>query len=221
MKTINKITVAATLTLLAGAANAATVENGSFEDIGSGSLNRSGWNLFKDIPSWSAAHRVEIQSNRTLRTVDAQDGSNYVELVTNRNDSLFQDVYLEIGTYELSFFYSPRVRSPGTTSNNMAFSVGRSDTTLTSGVVEGPAGTDPRWGSWTEITSIFGVAEAGTYTLSFSATGNPNARGCGNCGALVDNVTLAAMPLPGSSLLLLAGIGGLGALHARRKKHQG
>lgn len=214
----NIAATAAVVTALAGAASGATVSNGSFEDIGSGTLNGSGWNMFTSIPDWSAGHRVEVQSNRTLRSIDAQEGSNYVELVTNRNDSLSQDVFLGLGNYKLSFFYSPRVRTAGTTSNNMSYAVTSDDGALASGSVNGAPGGDAPWGEWTEITSIFSVTEAGAYTLSFAATGSSSARGCGNCGALIDNVTLASMPLPASSLLLLAGIAGLGAMRARRTK---
>ncbi|MEM9395549.1 MAG: hypothetical protein AAGA38_16945 [Pseudomonadota bacterium] len=218
---IKRTLAAVAMTVVAGSSGAATISNGSFEDIGGGTLNSSGWNLFTSIPDWTADHRVEVQSNPTIGAVDAQHGFHYVELVTNRNDSLLQDVFLEIGMYKLSFFYSPRVSTTGTTSNDMAYSVGTPQDTLTSGVVEGGPGPDTPWGSWTEITSVFSVTEAGNYTLSFTATGSANARGCGNCGALIDNVTLATMPLPASSLLLLAGVVGLGAVGVRNQRRRG
>lgn len=218
MSMISRTALGLVFAALATTASAATIENGSFEDLGSGKLNSSGWNLFESIPGWTPEHRVEVQSDKTISAVDAQEGSNYAELVSNRNDTLSQDLFLATGNYELSFYYSPRVRSESTSTNDMAFSLGNESVTLTSGTIEGAPNDEYAWGHWTEVTRTFSVFEDGIYTLSFAATGDISANGCGKCGALIDNVTLTPVPLPATSLLLIAGLAGFGGLRAAKRR---
>jgi hypothetical protein len=217
MNRFSTMAAAAALALSATSAMSATVVNGSFEDITGVTLNSSGWSFFSSIPGWTGSPTGEVQSAPTISAVDAQDGKYYVELDTNQNSTIFQDIAFDAGKYKLSFWYSPRVpaaHNPSGSTNDMTFAVG----SLLSGSVTGaPNPTFPR-GVWTEVSSIFTVATAGTYRLSFSGAGAENeSNGCGDCGALIDNVSISAVPLPASALFLLAGIGGLGALRARRR----
>ncbi|MFK7745709.1 MAG: VPLPA-CTERM sorting domain-containing protein [Roseobacter sp.] len=213
---LKTLMIALPIALVGVASQASTLVNGSFEDIGNGTLSNSGWSILEEIPGWDGLPNIEVQSNPTLRGIDAQDGENYVELDTDVDSGITQDITLSVGTYRLSFFYSPRVDLNATTTNDMFYSVGNSFTDLLSGTVQGGPNLDYPWGQWTEVTGIFDVIETGDFTLSFFATGGSYQSGCGNCGALIDNVSLAAVPLPASVLFLLASILGLGIMRSRR-----
>jgi len=206
--------IAAAMTLTAGhAVNASTVGgnyvvNGDFEDTTGLSFNSRGWNQFASIPGWDTYRNrgIEVQSDATLGYIDAESGDYYVELDTNRNNTIFQDIYLEAGEYRLTFQYSPRTTS--TIDNDMKYFVGSA---LSGNIVGAPSEDYPR-GEWTEVTERFTVAVGDTYRLRFKATGTSN-----SLGALVDTVSIAAVPLPASALMLLAGVGAIGAMKRRRK----
>lgn len=237
---LKTVALAVTLALvLPGAAAAATVINGGFEaDAGraqdgqffstmAGSSGNNSWSVFSTLPGWTrvAGTGVEVQTARTLNTIDPHGGSHYVELDGNNNSALQQMLTLGAGRYLLSFWYSPR--DSRTASNGIAYSVG----SLVSGSITGPApatGTTPltRVGLWTEVTALFDVSTSGSYALSFAATGTSN-----GYGGFIDDVSLtavplpaavsasiAAVPLPAGGLLLAAGIGVLAALRRRRAR---
>jgi len=216
MISITKTSLALCLSLAATSVSAATIENGSFEDFDTGALNNNGWTFFTSIPGWDGEPNLEIQSAQTIGAVDAKDGDYYAELDTNQDASISQAIQFATGQYKLSFYYSPRVNDPQTSTNNLTFSLDNGNTVLTSGSVDNAPNPQYPWGEWIKVTSVFSVATAGEYTLTLSAAGGSKYKGCGNCGALVDHVTLETVPLPASALLLLAGIGGIGALRARR-----
>lgn len=212
MVTVLRAALVAALVAGAGAAPAATlVMNGSFEDIGSGSLNNGGWNHFSSVPGWTGSPNVEIQSDKTLSSIDAQDGTHYAELDTNQDAGIFQDLVLDAGNYLLSFWYSPRVDDPSTSTNDMFYSVSEGMTTLAGGSVNGAPNPDYPHGVWTEITHYFTVDDTSDVRLSFFADGGSRYSGCGNCGALIDNISVSAVPLPASGLMLAAGLLGFGA----------
>ncbi|SHH17487.1 VPLPA-CTERM protein sorting domain-containing protein [Cognatiyoonia sediminum] len=230
--------IAASCLAFAGAtANAATVTNGSFEDF-DGDLNGGGWNFFDtiDVAGWSGTPNIEIQTykgvgspaNGTigLDPIDNTVGSHYAELDTNTNSVLSQTInFAEAGRYVLSFLYSPRVDNPDTDTNDMSFKIeGQGDTVLEETILGAPNGDYPH-GEWTRADSFFTIESLGDYVLSFAALGGSLFNGCGNCGALIDDVSIAAVigenpqpvPLPASSLLLLAGLGGLGAMRRMKR----
>lgn len=227
----------AALAILAGgpAAAATIVQNGSFETgpEGKGLVNngffsqldmsgKPNWDVWSALPGWtSTGSGIEIQSNRTIGEVDAQDGKRYVELDSHpkpgSNSSMSQDVLLKRGEYLLSFWFSPRAKHGSTeaqlrASNVIDYSVGA----LVSGSVTGPSAVlSTVIGQWTKITASFIVDKADTYTLRFAASGTEN-----TYGGLIDNVAIdyvAPVPVPAAGLLLLGGLGGLAALKRRRK----
>ena len=211
--------------LAASPLSAATVVNGSFElaprDRGTfgadfASMNDRGrsWDVWMSLPGWhtGSGSGIEVQTDRTLRLIDAQDGDHYVELDSHggsSNSSMYQDIFLTTGTYELSFFYSPRTRNPR--SNGIGYSVTGNSETLLSDAVTGP-NRDIRRRVWTEITDRFSVRADGMVRLSFSARGRED-----TLGGFIDNVSIAPVPLPAAGWMLLAGMVGLGAMRARRK----
>ncbi|KZN55616.1 hypothetical protein N474_14610 [Pseudoalteromonas luteoviolacea CPMOR-2] len=82
------------------------VTNGSFEQ----DVVNSKWTLLNAVTGWqSEGAKFEIQTSR-LGIISAQDGKQYIELDSTANHSVFQSVATKAGkTYEVSFYYSPRV----------------------------------------------------------------------------------------------------------------
>lgn len=213
MNWLKTIAAASTVAIIGSVASASTVINGSFEDIGDGVLNGSGWQIFPDVPGWNGAPTIEIQSEPTLG-FKAQEGDYYAELDTNRNSRIFQNVVLDAGTYVLSFFYSPRVNQTPTDTNDLGYSVSTGDD-LVSEIIAGAPNDDYPHGIWTEVKAYFTLERSETVELSFEALGAESGDNCGSCGALIDDISLAAVPLPAGVLLMLSALGAFG--FARRR----
>lgn len=213
--------------------SAATVVNGSFEldpgingnfgdafaDLDSGTGGRS-WDVWSQLPGWtvSSGPGIEVQTDATIGQIDPIDGAHYVELDShgssrnrNTNTAIYQDIALTAGSYQLSFYYSPRDNSQNT--NGIFYSIIGSETYVDA-LVDGPSGDTPR-GEWTEILANFTLLSDETVRLSFAATGASGRSG--HQGGLLDDVAIAPVPLPAAAWMLLAGIIGLGATQARRK----
>jgi len=221
MRVSLKSVLFASLLVAGTSASGATVQNGGFEDLGGQTINGN-WEIFPGIPGWTGSPNVEIQTAATLGSIDPQGtGSNYVELDTNTNSSISQDIDFTIaGNYTLSFYYSPRVNASPTTTNNMSFSLGNADGKIIGEDIDGAPNLDFPWGEWTLVKTAFSIIDTGVYTLKFAAFGEQRTKGCGDCGALLDNVSIApappggpsVVPLPASSLLLLGGLGVMGGV---------
>ena len=192
----------------AGAASAASlVQNGSFEDVAmlaGGGLNHGHFGIYAAIPGWTkdTGAGIELQNNATLPTANAQDGNWYVELDSNNNSSMYQDItFAKAGSYMLSFWYAPRTSTPG--DNGISYSLGGSVSGLIDAVY--PAG-------WTNVQKQFTVANDGEILrLRFAAEGINN-----SYGGFVDNVTMQPVPLPGAALLLGSAVLGLVGIRRRQ-----
>lgn len=176
-----------------------------------GNLGQPGsgnWDSWMNIDGWrtTSGTGIEIQTNPTLPTIDAQEGSHYVELDSWSNSGMAQTLNLGVGRYLLSFWYSPRTPDPKT--NGIEYALG----TIGGGKVTNGNPAAAQVGSWVQITQQFIVKKAGAYDLSFNATGTSD-----SYGGLLDNVSVAPVPLPAAGLGLLAGLGALGMVRRRRK----
>lgn len=205
--------VLATAALGAPASAATLLTNGSFEEK-PGSLftaSGNGWAVYPTIPGWTTSGQgVELQTDAAVGSIDAQNGEVYVELDSHPNpgsNSAIQQLVniTSVGDYLLRFFYSPRTGDPKT--NKIEYSFNGVKTVLT-----GP-GSDPKTsvGEWTLIEKMYNVTAVGHYSLEFAAKGTED-----TLGGFIDNVSLAAVPLPAAGMLLLTAFGGLGL--ARRLK---
>lgn len=213
--------VAVIASLIAGPATAVSVINGDFETVDSrtgtfgGSLDQlatSGrsWDVFQTIPGWFTADGagIEVQTNRTLRSIDAHSGQHYVELDShglNSNSSMGQWLALEQGAYELSFWYSPRTKDVNT--NGIEFDVVSAGSSLANGLVTGPSTSNgTSVGNWTQFKTLFVVEDkfAKPTLITFTANGTEN-----TLGGFIDDVEISAVPLPASVLLMFMALAGL------------
>ena len=206
--TFKTLAVAASLALTAGTASAAIVQNGSFED-NAGYNNGNTWGTYDSIPGWTAVpgQKIEIQDNNTISPspdIDAQDGDWYVELDSDFNSGMYQDVtFANAGKYVLSFWYTPHTSEIG--DNRIDYSLAG----LATGTVDGQY-----YEPWKQVISdVFEVVAGQTVRLSFNAGGTSN-----SLGGFIDNVSIAPVPLPAAGLLLMGGLAGLGAVARRRRQ---
>jgi hypothetical protein len=176
-----------------------------------GQTGGASWSVFRNLPNWRTASGagIEVQTKNSVG-LNPHSGEFYVELDSDprgqSNSRMEQDIFLNTGRYELSFFYSPRNPVPNNT-DGIAFDIkvgALAESFVTS--------TDGERGKWTQITRSFFVKDAGTYTLGFEANQNQD-----TLGGFIDTVSIAPVPLPAAGWMLLAGLGALGAASRRRK----
>ncbi len=208
---------------------ATVVNNGSFEiDPGfKGEENglsytklaqsSDGWDLYESLPGWIGVGKdkeIEVHGDNGAKEIDSIFGERYVELDSKKNPGLRQTLSLKIGSYTLSFYFSPKdVEKDLKKTRGVSYRIGD----LTGTVLD----RDGSKGSWTEVTGTFKVAKDGDYDLEFSSFASSSSfRG------FVDNVTVAAVeeavtavapvPVPAAGLLLVGALGGLAVLRRRR-----
>lgn len=193
------------------------ITNGDFE---AGQLAGKRWQVFPSIEGWTttSGHGIEIQRNTVVR---AQSGNQYVELDSQSrngprrgNSALTQGLETVNGqNYWLSFYYLPRTNGD---KNDNGLAVywdafdNVFDTFDPSHVVFSVDDWQRREHSeWTQFSMRL-EATSDLMALSFGGTGMDN-----TLGAFIDNVSLTAVPAPGSLTLFGLGIAGLALI---RKK---
>ena len=229
-----KLCAAALICVLAVPASAAVVTNGDFEDTSSStpghglvngqelnSLNVGGgatWDVYRSIPGWTteAGAGIEVQTNRTLSSIDAHSGSHYIELDSHprstSNSTMKQMLSLAAGVYDLTFFYSPRNSDVNT--NGIAYSVvNHANSNILLGAVSGPSATQgTKVGSWTKVSGRFTVGvNDSPLLLKFAATGTKD-----TLGGFIDSVSISAVPVPAGLPLLMSAMAGLAWMRRRK-----
>lgn len=209
------VAIACTLGLTT-AASAVTIFSDSFENP----VNAQDWQVYQSFDNWNstAGTGIEVQTSGTV--VNAYDGNQYVELDSDpdrggipgaTNSSMTRTLLsLSAGSYELEWHYLPRT---GTANDNI-ISVFLDSTAVAIGgnMLGQENGTRPPINTWETIVYSFVVGTAGDYNLTFAAGGLSN-----EYGGFIDSVTLSAVPVPLSIVLLGSGLAFLGAAGRRRK----
>lgn len=215
-KKLLQTAVAAVAFAMVGAAQAGSVNlltNGSFDatKVAPGTFIYT-----DDLPGWviEGDKVVEIRNNHVG---NAYDGSNYVELDSTENMSIWQDIATVVGqTYQISFAYSPR-QGISATDNPVAVSWGEATpddgepwvgTPLPGSPFTGVGGSSGN--NWMVYTFNV-VATSELSRLMFSAVGDSTSFGGG-----IDAVSVSAVPLPGAALLFGSALLGAGVLRRRK-----
>lgn len=214
---MKKIIALAALAALSAGASAATnlITNGSFEST---VVNAGSWNTYNSVPGWTittaagpaSSHGLEIRNDVVGI---AEDKNNFIELDGYENDKISQTLTgLVVGaTYELSFWYSDRTGVAGSSQGWQA-SIGTGVGAF--GAYEKGTSFNTSGGNqWREFTAIF-TANSKSETFSLWGIGTSD-----SLGTSIDNISVIAVPEPGTLGLFAAGLAVLG-LSARRRKQQ-
>jgi choice-of-anchor C domain-containing protein len=199
----------ATTFLGAGAAQGATIVNGSFEDgpspgafitLAAGNNSIAGWTVDSGTIDYIGSHWT------------AQNGSRSIDLAGNSVGTLSQTLSDTIAgqSYEVSFYISKNPDG-GATPRTGTFSAGGKNFQFSYGLPN-----DRTNMNWQRASYRF--AATGTSTkISFSADGSA---GC-CAGPALDNVSIAAVPEPATWAMMIGGFGMVGGamrLARRRQK---
>lgn len=206
MSMISKTVTAIAFASAASFANANLLTNGDFEaNVG---LSGTNWGVYQSIDGWNKfdGPGIEVQRNTVIA---AQSGNQYVELDSHYNSSMYQEIGgLTVGgAYELSFWYHARTNNDY---NDNGINVYWGDYLPGDVAVSIDGLRQVNTPGWIEQTVKL-VASAETMFLMFAATGYSN-----SLGGFVDNVSLTAVPEPGT--LALFGLGLMGLVLARRQQ---
>lgn len=146
------------------------VVNGSFEQ----DVVSSKWTLLNSVTGWqNQGAKFEIQTSR-LGIINAQEGSQYIELDSTANYSIFQNIATEAGqSYEVSFYYSARIEGNDKTNKAKVQWNGQTVLDLNS--------TTRGWQSF----NITVTADSDVSELRFVGAGTSD-----SLGAFIDNVSV-------------------------------
>ena len=186
-------------------AHANLLIDGGFEQP---ALSRGSYATLTSIPGWIGAPTIEVQNHVAG---SPYEGNQYVELDTDANSSMYQDVSTIAGvTYQIHFEYSPR---PGVAAMSNGISAFWNNSLYAMVALNGIGLNDTSWTGYDFTT----VATGSTSRLMFSAFGTSD-----SLGGYLDNVSVVAVPEPGTlqifglGLVILATVAG-----TRRRKAPG
>jgi hypothetical protein len=205
---MKKIIAGCLFVVASGMASASNLlVNGSFENP---TQAEGTWQVYyPSVEGWTVTAGPGLEIRNSV-VGEAQHGQNFVELDshngTDTNSAITQTISgLTAGaTYEVSYWYSPRIGQPASTNGIKALWNG-----LQKDAVTALGGSANSWINYTFLVTALNS----TNTLSFAAYGNDDSLG-GN----IDNVSLSAVPLPAAAWLFGSALLGFGVL--RRKQQQ-
>jgi len=197
---MRRVTLLTLLIAVTTASHASILVNGGFELPGN--------NVWADyhngeVPGWHTGPNDVMEIGvGVVYGVTGFQGKNMIELDSNRNVVVSQDVNLTAGQYDLSFLYARR----GTNLGNRPNDTCDFDVLWNGGVV---AAYTPTTSTMTlDHRSV--TAVNGNNTLSFRAKGTSD-----SLGAIIDGADLQAVPEPASFVAI--GLALMTGLRKRRK----
>ena len=194
----SKIIIASAMALLAGAASANIVVNGSFEtpDV------NGNWGQFPNdqVGGWFAEQDSMEVGAGSVYGVTGYTGNQVLELDSDTNAKISQNVNTSLSSYTITVDAGLRL---GTDASTASLDV------LWNDVVIGSIAPT----STALATYSFTVAGTGTVgKLSLLGTGTSD-----KVGAIVDNITMSSAPVPEPASLAVIGVGIAGFIRRRRK----
>lgn len=191
--------IAVALTAIAlPAAQANLVINGSFEDLGGGSLTSGGWGSFDSIPGWTSENGVKLEIGKaSVYGVTGEDIVNVMELDSTANVVSYQGfTTIASGDYTLSFLYARRSLLGADSSSDQFIVLWNGD--QLGGVI------DPSSTVMTRVSFTVTAVGDGTDKLTFKGMGASDTK-----GAIIDGVAVVPEPttmIAGALLLLPFGL---------------
>ncbi|MCB5184269.1 DUF642 domain-containing protein [Methylobacillus gramineus] len=212
MKTKLSIALLSVLVFASAGAQAANiVQNGSFE---ADNIGNASWTFLNSVTGWHSSSVFEIQKGATQGgyngfNTEAYDGIQYLELNSTSLTSVWQNLTTTAGSsYTLSFAFSGRPDTPNGLKST--FEVYWGDTKLINSSAKAKS-------DWVEYTFEDLVATGTNTQLKFVSLGPTAAP---SYGSYLDGVTvIAAVPEPSTYGMLALGLGVIGFISTRKRKH--
>jgi hypothetical protein len=206
-----------------GAASAATVFSDDFETP----KNTRDWQVYVNFGDWAttSGSGIEIQTSGTV--VNARSGKQYVELDSDnergglsgkpKNSSMTTKLDLVAGSYRVDWYYQPRTDKAG--DNTISVYLAGAGEGLFDNLLGTMSTVRTKFTDWVKVSYTFTVdGKKNKYALTFRAEGGPKwGNPDGNeYGGFIDDVSVAAVPVPAAGFLLFGALGGLVALRRRK-----
>ena len=172
-----------------------------YETYVAGDTGLNDWTIFSGT--------VDVVSGDFPALGAAQDGNNFLDLNGSSTGGLSQSFSVAANQqYQLSFWYALNGTNTGVRALVTVDPIGES---LNSALLQFTSAPSQDPIGWKKYNATFTSTATSPVTLSFESLSG------GAQGILLDNVSVSAVPEPGTTMLLLAGIGALGFVARRRK----
>jgi choice-of-anchor C domain-containing protein len=144
----------------------------------------------------------------------SQDGAQSLDMNSSGPGSITQTFsgLIQGMTYKMTFWITPNSNAGTPDFKTLKVSATNANKSTNYGFFVDDPADNSSLGRWALQTFYFTVGASGTETLTFAGTSG------GPAGMALDNINIAATPIPGALLLFGSALGGMGFLGYRRKK---